>query len=95
MEILLIIAIILGILLLPRMMRRPPSAENSTSGRAPKLSGWNRLAILASFLWLTFFALYLRPWNHEWLIYVYAGVSPVVLYWGIYWTYLGFRKKNI
>jgi len=94
MEILIIVAIILGIILLPRMLRRQPESESRPLNRGLKLTGWKRMAILASFLWLVFFALYLRPWNNEWHIFIYVGLSPVVLSWGIFWIFLGFRKKG-
>ncbi len=95
MESLIIVAIIVGIILLPRILRRPPEPEIRPLKRGLKLlSGWERMAILASFLWLAFFAIYLRPWNNEWHIFFYAGPGPVVLSWGIYWIFLGFRKKG-
>ena len=94
MEIIIIVAIILGIILLPRMLRRQPEPETRPVNRAFKLSGWERMAILVSFLWLTFFTLYLRPWNNEWHIFIYVGLGPVVLSWGIFWIFLGFRKKG-
>ncbi|MFC1838188.1 hypothetical protein ACFL1N_01305 [Thermodesulfobacteriota bacterium] len=94
MEIVIIVVIILGILLLPRMLNRQPEPEIRPLNRGLKLTGWKRMAILASFLWLSFFALYLRPWNNEWHIFFYVGLSPIVLSWGIFWIFLGFRKKD-
>lgn len=94
MEILIIVAIILGIILLPRMMRKPPESETENQNRTFKLNGWQRTAILSSFLWLAFFALYLKPWINGWHIFFYIGLGPVVLSWGIFWTFLGFKKKD-
>lgn len=93
-EIIIIVAIILSIILLPRMLRRQPEFEIRPLKRVLKLTGWERMAILASFLWLAFFALYLKPWNNDWHIFLYMGLSPVVLFWGIFWIFLGFRKKG-
>ncbi len=93
-EILIIIAIILAIILLPRVLRRQPESDIRHTNHVIKLTGWNRLAILVSFLWLVFFALYLRPWDKEWQIFIYVGITPVILCWGIFWIFLGFRKKG-
>ena len=93
MEIFIIVVIILGIILLPRMLRRQPETE-IRSMRGSKLTGWNRMAILASILWLAFFAFYLKPWSNEWPVFLYVGAGPVVLSWGIFWIFLGFRKRG-
>ncbi|MGD9159808.1 MAG: hypothetical protein PVG39_15440 [Desulfobacteraceae bacterium] len=93
-EILLIIAIILAIFVLPKRFGRKPEPVIRLRRKSLKLTGWNRMAILLSILWLAFFAFYLEPWNNEWQIFLYAGISPVVLYWGIFWIILGFRKKG-
>ena len=93
-EILIIVAIITGIFLLPRMFRRQPETVTRSHDRGLKLNGWLRFAILISFLWLAFLFLYLRPWNNEWPVYFYTGAGPVVLYWGIFWVFLGFKKKG-
>ncbi len=93
-EILIIIAIILGIFLLPRILRRPPEPETRPLNGTLKLNGWHRMAILVSVLWLIVFALYLKPWDNEWYIFLYVGLAPVVLSWGIFWIILGFKKKG-
>ena len=93
-ETLIIAAIILGIVMLPRILRRPPEPEVRLLNRSLKLNGWKRMAIVASGLWILFFALYLRPWANEADIFIYVGLGPVVLSWGIFWILLGFRKKG-
>ena len=92
MEILLIIALILGIFMLPRLLNRQQKNEIQRTDQGPDLSGWKRLAILASFLWPALLALYLKPWNSHWHIFFYVAVGPVVLAWGISWVFWGFRK---
>lgn len=94
MEILIVIAIILGIIILPRMFRRPPEPETGPLRRGFKLTGWMRLAILVSLIWAAFFALYLSPWNHRWDTFFYLGIGPVVLFWGIFWIIQGFRHRE-
>jgi hypothetical protein len=86
--------IILGIFILPRMLRKQPDPEIKTQNSVSKLNGWARMAILVSILWLAFFTLYLKPWNNEWHIFIYVGPGPVILSWGIYWVFQGFKKRR-
>ena len=92
-ELLLIIAIILGILLLPKRLRRPQEVNRRRLDRLLALKGWHRVAIVASILWPALLALYLEPWNTGWLMFLFIGVFPVGLAWGIYWVLSGFRKR--
>ena len=91
-ELLLIIAIILGILLLPKRLRRPQEVDRRRPDQLLELTGWHRVAIVASILWPALLALYLEPWNTDWLLFLLMGVFPVGLAWGIYWVLSGFRK---
>jgi isoprenylcysteine carboxyl methyltransferase (ICMT) family protein YpbQ len=97
-EILIIVAIILAVFVLPkRFIRRSPPVKRAPLKQGAILTGWQRMAILLSILWLSFLALYLKPWVkglNEWYIYIYAGITPVVLYWGGYWIYRGFKRKG-
>ncbi|MBN1904266.1 MAG: hypothetical protein JW927_04130 [Deltaproteobacteria bacterium] len=97
-EILIIIAIILAIFVLPKRFKKSSEPVKKANFKQDSmLTGWQRMAILLSILWLSFLALFLKPWMNglnEWYIYIYAGIGPVVLYWGIYWIYLGFKKKK-
>jgi hypothetical protein len=95
-EILIIIAIILAIFVLPKRLGRQPEPVKRPQKRISRLNGWQRMAILLSILWLSSLALYLKPWINDindWYIYIYAGIGPVVLYWGIFWIIKGFKKK--
>ena len=94
MEILIIVAIILGIFILPRMLRKQPEPEIKPLNQILKLNGWGRMAILVSILWIALLALYLKPWNNGWQIFFYVGLTPVILSWGIYWVFRGFKKKE-
>jgi len=94
MEILLIVAIILGILMLPRILRRPQENDIHQTDQGMRLTGWQRLAIIVSVLWPAILALYLKPWHSDWLlIYLSVAVCPVGLAWGVYWIFSGFRGR--
>ena len=91
-EILLIVAIVLGILLLPRWLKKQPDGPDQSRARGPVLTGWKRLALALSLLWLAVLAFYLEPWNNRWPVFLCAAVGPVVLAWVIFWVVSGFRK---
>lgn len=97
-ELLIIVAIILAIFVLPkRLNRKSEPVRRGPDKQGSRLTGWQRMAILLSILWLSFLALYLKPWMigmKEWYIYIYAAIAPVTIYWGIYWIYCGFKKKR-
>jgi len=93
-EILLIVAIIVGIFMLPRLMARKPDQARWIRDARPALSGRMRFAILASLLWPSLVAFFLKPWNSHWFAFFYIAVGPVVLTWGIYWVFSGFRKER-
>ncbi len=94
MEILLILALILGIFMLPRLMsrNRGGTTESHDSGFRP--TGWTRLAIVVSIVWLAVASFLLKPWNGRWDFFLYAGIGPVVLSWGIFWVFSGFFKDK-
>lgn len=92
-EILLIVAIILGIVMIPRIFRRPQENDIYHTDQGIRLTGWHRLAIIVSVLWLASLALYLKPWHSDWLIYFSVAVCPVGLAWGVYWVFSGFRGR--
>jgi len=93
-EILLIIAIILGIFILPRLMPRKTEQVRQRSEGGPPLSGRMRFAILAALLWPVLVAFFLKPWNSHWVAFFYMAVGPVALIWGIYWVVAGFRRER-
>jgi hypothetical protein len=94
MEILLIVLIALGIFVFPRLLAGKPEERNNPPVRSYRLSGWIRLALMASFLWPVLLALYLKPWDKHWNVFLYVAVGPVALAWGVFWVVSGFRKKE-
>jgi Na+/H+ antiporter NhaD/arsenite permease-like protein len=94
MEILLIVAIIVGIFMLPRLMARKPERELQLPVHRSVLTGRMRFAILLSLLWPVVVAFFMEPWNGSWPLFFYIAVGPVALIWGIYWVFSGFRRER-
>lgn len=93
-EILVIVAIALGIIMLPRLMGKRAEKTDPRASGVSKMSGWVRLAVMASILWPTIMAFFLKPWNHHWPMFFYIAMGPVALLWGIFWVLSGFRKNR-
>jgi hypothetical protein len=89
-EVLVLIVIALAIFYLPRVLGRRPAPEPEI--RLPVLTGWMRLAILVTVLWVAGFALFLKPWDGDTLIFLSAGLGPVAVLWGGLWVWSGYRK---
>ena len=95
-EILLIAAIVLALIFIPRINATRKAGHPGGPAVAPAriaLSGRQRLAILASILWLAFWAVHYEPWQREWKLFVYIGAGPVLVTWGLWWT-LGSRHSR-
>ncbi|MBI9085140.1 MAG: hypothetical protein JEZ11_16210 [Desulfobacterales bacterium] len=94
-EILVIVLIILAIFFIPRLGSRRKEQPKSPSTR---FTGWAdipgkyRLAIAVSLLWPSLTAAYFRPWQGDPLPFLYGGIGPVIMGWGLVWIRAGFRK---
>ncbi|MBW2710058.1 MAG: hypothetical protein JRD04_12515 [Deltaproteobacteria bacterium] len=91
-EILVIIAIALAIFILPKLTGKRIEKSGQQAGIISKMTGWVRLAVMASILWPAVMAFSLRPWNGNQPMFFYVGIGPVALLWGIFWVLSGFRK---
>ena len=91
-EILVLVAIILGILFLPRILNRNPE-KKAMPRPAVVLSGKLRLAIAASILWPAAMAAFMQPWKEGLFPFLYIGLGPVAVGWIVYWVYTGFLRK--
>ncbi len=91
-EVSVILAVILGIFLLPRMLNRQPEDRARPSAPVGGLSGWMRLFLALSIVWPVALALYLKPWDSGWPVFLYAAAGPLVVAWGTYWVVSGFKK---
>ncbi|MCK8601678.1 hypothetical protein [Desulfoferrobacter suflitae] len=89
-EILVVLVIILILFYLPK--RAANGQQQRSSGLSRALSGKVRLALVICFVWIACMALFLPPWQGKFFPFVYLGLGPVALGWGVYWVVLGFRK---
>ena len=89
-EILLVAAILLGILFIPRMMPRKGAPVHARP--AMVISRNLRIAIAASVIYPAIVAAFTQPWHKDLIVFLYAGVGPVLLGWLFYWVHTG-RKK--
>jgi hypothetical protein len=93
-EILVLVAIILGILFLPRILNRGQGKPAAAPRRDVVLSGKMRLAVAASILWPAAMAAFLRPWKDGLFPFLYMGPGPVAVGWIIFWVLTGFRRNK-
>ena len=92
-EILVLVAIILGILFLPRILNRSQGNRAVAPQPAVVLSGKMRLAIAASILWPAAMAAFIQPWQDDLYPFLYIGLGPVAVCWMLFWVYTGFLRK--
>ena len=94
-EILIIVLIISGIFLVPRMMNPRPAPQKVVMRRAPlKLSWALRLAVILSILWPVACALYFKPWQQNLIPFATVGIGPVAIGWSIKWVLAGMKNKR-
>lgn len=92
-EILLLITLIVGLFLLPRLLPTRTEQKRSARRRRP-VTGRMRLALVASVLWPALAAAYLRPWQSGLPSFFYFGVGPVATGWALWWVLAGFRDSR-
>ncbi len=92
-EIVLVVVIAIACFLLARKSQRRPVMKPIFSFKE-KMGGWKRLGIVASIFWPVFIGVYLEPWKNNALHFIYIGIIPVALVWGITWVIVGYRKEK-
>ena len=90
-EILLLVAIGLVILMLPRLGSRVRGTQEVTR-RGLALTGWMRAGIVVSLAWPALVAVLLKPWQDDPASFFYIGLAPVFGAWGIFWIVMGYKK---
>jgi len=93
-EILVLVAIIVGILFLPKILNRSQAKAPAETEPLFVLTGRMRLALGASIVWPAAVAAYMQPWKNDLYTYLYIAVGPVVLVWIAFWVYTGFRNRE-
>lgn len=94
-EILLIALIVVGIFLVPRMLKPRPAPQTVVLRRpAIKFSWTLRLAVVLSILWPAAWALYFKPWQHAIIPFSIIGIGPVVVGWSLNWVVAGMKNKH-
>lgn len=90
-EILIISAIIVGAIFLPRLVNPKKPLPRPVRPRR-KISGKGRLAIAATIVFPLIMAAILQPWRNDPIMYLYIGVGPVILCWLLFWVLQGYRR---
>lgn len=90
-EIVVLIAIGLALFYIPRL-RAGKTAAHRPPQTPPPLTGFMRLAIVITVLWVAGMALFLKPWEDDLLLYLSWGIAPPCIFWGLLWVYSGYKK---
>ena len=92
-EIVLVLVMPVAIFFMTRKSHRRPEMKPIFSIKE-KIGGWKRLTIIASISWPIFIGVYLEPWHNNPLHFIYFGIMPVALVWGIAWVIDGYKKEK-
>ncbi|MCG8687912.1 MAG: hypothetical protein MI892_23750 [Desulfobacterales bacterium] len=90
-EVLVLILLITGILILPRMLKPAPKKATNTKVASGPVSMKMRAGIVASILFLIICTLVIKPWQGDLILFISIGILPVALIWSIFWI---FSAKN-
>lgn len=89
-EILVLLLLISGILILPRMFK--PAPVKTRRQKPPPLSKTKRAGIVLSVLIPIAAAMGFKPWSGNLVLFICIGIIPVILAWAIVWI-LAAQKK--
>ncbi|WP_299978052.1 hypothetical protein [Desulfobacula sp.] len=91
-EILVLVLLIAGVLILPRLFKGEPVKKGASSKKLKQLPAKIRFGIVLTLVYPMVVALYLKPWNENFISYISYGIIPVFLVWAVVWIISG-RKK--
>jgi len=107
-EILVVAAIAVAIIFIPRLMGRKSSSETEQQPRLQprprpqpqpnnrvltiNLTGRIRLAILITILWIAGCAALLKPWEGDKFLFFCITLGPILVFWGGVWVWFGYKK---
>ncbi len=95
-EILVLILLIAGILILPRIFKAEPKGKNTKKSVLKNLNQLTlktRLLVFLTFGYPFAMAFVLQPWQSNLTVYLLAGVVPVGIAWSIAWILGGRNVK--
>ena len=90
-EVLVLILLITGILILPRMLKPAPKKAGSIKGAGGPVSMKMRAGIVGSILFIIICTLVIKPWQGDLILFISIGIIPVALIWSLVWV---FSAKN-
>ncbi|MCD4742560.1 MAG: hypothetical protein K8R67_08825 [Desulfobacteraceae bacterium] len=93
-EILTLLVIIIGILILPKMFRKEEKGTSHKRLLTKAISVPARLGIIISILLPLISALVLQPWKQNLILFILAGIVPLIIGWGLYWMFAGLKNKK-
>ena len=93
-EILIVVLIVLGIILLPRITGRPAAPTLAGNAKRLRINSLMRMALAISGLWLIGAIIYHRAWEEITMPFYLFGMGPVLLGWTVYWVWSGINQKN-
>lgn len=92
-EILVLILLITGILIIPRMFKPEPKASPASLKKSiPVLTMKMRACIVVSLVIPLVAALVLKPWAGNLVIFISVSILPVLIAWAIYWVITAQKK---
>jgi hypothetical protein len=61
-----------------------------------RLSGWYRLWVVLSCIWILFIYIAFEVWEYpgNQKEFILIGVLPILIFWGSIWIYKGFRSNK-
>jgi len=90
-EILVLILLITGILIIPRMFKPAPQRTTAQKKVTP-ITAKMRAGIVVSALVPVLSALVLKPWKGDIILFLSIGLLPVALAWGLFWIFSAKKK---
>lgn len=94
-EILVLILIITGIIILPRVFRPQQTAGKKSIPLVQNLKRMSvkiRIAICLSLIYPFAAALYLKPWESGLNFFLLTGFLPVIIIWSVIWIISGIKN---
>lgn len=95
-EIFLLICLLCIILIISRIIKPSPSSSSFNPTKfyvsLKAMTANKRAGVVISFAYPAIFALILKPWEKDMILFLGFGIIPVFLFWSISWILAG-RKK--